>query len=65
MAHMRPFQNPTLQRDLELDRNEVSGSNLPDSRESSGAREIASFAERKAIGAWKAKLNIKPSCVIG
>jgi hypothetical protein len=55
---MRLFQNLTLQKNLELDRNGVSGSNLPDSRESSGAREIASFAERKAIGAWEAKLII-------
>ena len=28
-----------------------SRSDLPDSRDSSGAREMASFAERKAIGA--------------
>ncbi len=47
---MRLFQNPDLQM-LDHDRSEVSGNDLPDSKESSGAREIASFADRNAIGA--------------
>jgi len=51
MAHTRLFQSPALQTVLERDRNVVSKRHSPGSKDSSRAREIANFADRRARGA--------------
>ena len=58
MARMQPFQNPALRKVLEHDKNGVNGHNSPGSKESSMAREIAIFADRKARGALMTERNI-------
>jgi hypothetical protein len=57
MAHTRLFQSPALQTALERDRNVVSKRHSPGSRDSSSAREIANFADRRARGASEAGLK--------
>jgi hypothetical protein len=51
MVRTRPFRNPTLRKGLKYGKSWVSGHDSPDSKESSMAREIANFADRKARGA--------------
>jgi hypothetical protein len=50
-AHTLLFQSPALQTVLERDRNVVGKRHSPGSKDSSRAREIANFADRRARGA--------------